>query len=298
MSAGPRWSTHTAVLADGDLGELVEAFAGVGFAAYAVASRTDGRHDLTCWGADGALPAAVTALLAARRIDLRGGDVADEATLLAGFLPEDPVELAPGWWIDPCGRLPADHRGTVLRMPPSTAFGDGHHPSTRMAAGRLAGMDLRGQRLLDLGTGSGVLALVAALRGAAVAITDIDPSAVATADATLRAHGISNHKAATCDLLTGAPEGPYDVVVANIYADLLVDLLADPRLRDLHPAGTLILSGIAEARWPLVAAALGRAGYSVHEQACDAWWVCAVAVRETAALRPARRRTRIRRDAP
>jgi ribosomal protein L11 methylase PrmA len=269
------WSVHTAVVADGDLAAVEEALAIAGFTAHAIASRSDGRHDLTLYGADGRLPEDVTATLDRLGIAIAGGTVSSEGDLLRGYLPEDPIELAPGWWIDPLGRLPAEHGGRILRVPPSTAFGDGHHPSTRMATRRLLTLPLDGARVLDLGCGTGVLGLVAGLCGAAqVDLTDIDPAAVAATDATLTAHGLCGHRAVVADLLGGVPGSAYTIVAANIYADLIVDILADPRLAAVLPHGHLVLSGIAERKLPLVQDALAAAGFAIDHVETEAWWCC------------------------
>ena len=282
--AGMDHTVFTAVVADPN--GLEDALDAAGFTAYALVSRADGGHDLTLYGPADGLPDAVRQALRGLGIAVRGGALASTADLLRGHLPEAAIELAPGWWVDPRGRLGADHPGKILRVPPGTAFGDGHHPSTRMAARRLLELAKRdgnawsGRRVLDLGCGSGVLGLVAALSGSGpVDLTDLDPEAVAAADALLTAHGVHDHRAAVADLLTGLPGQRYDLLIANLYADLVVEILADPRLADLLPSGRLVLSGIAAAKRAMVEAALDQAGFTCLSSDEEAWWCCLVAER-------------------
>ncbi|GDY13350.1 ribosomal protein L11 methyltransferase [Planctomycetota bacterium] len=282
-------AVFTAVVADP--AGLEDAMDAAGFTAYSLASRPGGGHDLTLYAAAAGLPEAVHRALRDLGIAVQGGALASTADLLRGHLPEDPIELAPGWWIDPCGRLGADHPGRILRVPPGTAFGDGHHPSTRMAARRLLELAARDgaawaeRRVLDLGCGSGVLGLVAALLGSGpVDLTDIDPEAVAAADALLTAHEVRGHRAVVADLLTGLPGQRYEVLIANLYADLVVEILADPRLTDLVPSGHLVLSGIASAKRAMIENALDRAGFTCLSSDEEAWWCCLVAERTRTAV--------------
>lgn len=273
-----RFAVLAAVISAARQEELEEALGATGFTAWALASRLDGDLDLALYPDQAGLPAEVAAALAVLGIvpQTAGGGTAEE--LVRGFLPDQPSELCPGVWIDPCGAL-ADQPGrTVLRLAPSLAFGDGHHPSTRMAAGYIASLPLTGAAALDLGCGTGVLGLLALLRGAASCdFTDIDPAALAATRAALAAHG-RNGRVYAADLLDGVG-GPYRLVIANLYADLVLDLLADPRLAAALPRGWLVLAGIHARHRGAVRTALAAAGFAVDVEGEEAWWCAFLAHR-------------------
>jgi ribosomal protein L11 methyltransferase len=141
----------------------------------------------------------------------------------------------------------------VLVIQPSMGFGTGHHETTRLCLSLLQDIDCRGARVLDVGTGSGVLALASAALGArAVDGIDVDPDAVANADENLAlnpsiGHASLIHFSAT-DLRAGRADverrhaGPADIVLANLTGALLI--AAAPDLLGRAAAGAwLILSG-------------------------------------------------------
>lgn len=154
----------------------------------------------------------------------------------------EPVEISPGFWVVPSWHaVPASAR-RVIRLDPGLAFGTGTHPTTRMCLRWIAAHPPAGKRVLDYGCGSGILALGAALHGAAaVDAVDIDPAAVqATQDnAAANVIGLAS---------VGLPDqarGPYDLVLANILASPL-QVLA-PLLSGLvAPSGALVLAGVLE----------------------------------------------------
>lgn len=133
----------------------------------------------------------------------------------------------------------------VLELEPGRAFGTGLHPTTAIVARVLEGLGarLRGCELLDVGTGSGILALVAIALGAARArAIDVDPDAVAVAIENARKNGFEDRIEASVTPI-GAVKETFDVVVANIEARVLVELAPDLAAR-VRPNGLLILSGI------------------------------------------------------
>lgn len=148
----------------------------------------------------------------------------------------------------------------VVEIDPGEAFGAGTHPSTRLLASWIAEHISGGERVLDVGCGSGVLALVAARLGAAEALgIDIEPAAVSAAEANARRNGLA--AAASCG---GAPVGEaelgtFDVVFANITAGVLVPLAGDIAER-VAPGGRLAVSGISAGQTSSVAAAYRRHG--------------------------------------
>ncbi len=143
----------------------------------------------------------------------------------------------------------------VVEIDTSGAFGAGTHPSTRLLATWLSRQAADGKRALDVGCGSGVLALVAGRLGAAEAVgIDIEPAAVAAASANARRNGL---EATTSFSVTPAGDvdlGVFDLVVANITADVLMALAPDIAAR-VAPGGRLALGGISAAQTSTVAAA-------------------------------------------
>ncbi len=230
--------------------------------------------EFSIYAAAGRLPARARAALlplgpAQRTIDH------DEAALMRACQPGAAVEIAPGVWIDPTGHSRLPRGATRLVVPPSPAFGDGRHPTTRLSAQLLLGEALDGARVLDLGCGTGALGLLARARGARrVDFADLDPHAVRTCRAVCRANGYAGALVRRGDLLDALLNGSsYDLLVGNLYADLVLRLCADPRLPQVAAGGRLILSGIAAKREREVRSALRRAGFRVAERIEEAWWI-------------------------
>ncbi|HEX3135297.1 MAG TPA: 50S ribosomal protein L11 methyltransferase, partial [Planctomycetota bacterium] len=257
----------------GNEAALTAAFAAAGFTAYVLSTRSDGRLDLELYGIGGAFPDAVVAALAVLGLEPSERRQASERELLANVLDGEPCELCPGVWIDPQGTMATTAEQLILHIPPSPAFGDGHHPSTRMAASLLMTMDLRGQRVLDLGCGTGVLGLIAHHRGAtAVTFSDIDEGSVRTTRETCALNDYPQAVVLASDLLAAVLTEAVDVVVANLYADLLLLVAEDPRLQRILPHGTLIVSGVAQTKRAHVEAAFAARGFSVQDERSEAWW--------------------------
>lgn len=154
-----------------------------------------------------------------------------------------PVPVTPDFWIVPSWHDPPPGARRVIRLDPGLAFGTGTHPTTRMCLRWIANHadTLAGAGVLDYGCGSGILAIAAALHGAArVTAVDIDPDAVAATRGNAAANGAA--------VVAGAPDeisGRHAVVLANILAaplKLLAPLLADR----VAPGGHLVLAGILE----------------------------------------------------
>ena len=162
-----------------------------------------------------------------------------------------PVPIGERLWIVPTWCEPPDARAAVVRLDPGMAFGTGTHPSTRLALHFLERSLRGGERVLDYGCGSGILAIAAAKLGAAeVDAVDLDPRAL---DAT-RANARANEVSVRVSTPEALPRGDYDVVVANILANPLI-LLAPALTARVRARGRLALSGILAAQASDVAAA-------------------------------------------
>jgi ribosomal protein L11 methyltransferase len=172
----------------------------------------------------------------------------------------------------------------VIELDPGMAFGTGLHPSTRLCIAALEEIVQPGDAVLDLGTGSGVLALVAAKLGAgAILATDIDTLAVRVAkeNAALNGLAVGEHLRIEEGSVPAGMAGRFQVIVANILAEVLVGLfdgkyenplLAEPSA----PGGYLILSGILNDRAGLVIEAAERYGLRLIERKTEGDWVALV----------------------
>lgn len=176
-------------------------------------------------------------------------------------------------WLDP---EPGEPR-RVLRLDPGMAFGTGTHFTTASCLELLEDLleaGPGGARVLDVGTGTGILAVASLLLGAGHATgIDLDPAAVAEARANAARNGVADRFEATGAPLDEGARG-FDLVLANLVAETLVDLA--PLLAGaLAPGGTLLTSGVLHARAGRVEAALGAAGLTQARERRDDAWVTA-----------------------
>jgi ribosomal protein L11 methyltransferase len=152
-----------------------------------------------------------------------------------------PVDITPDFWIVPTWHEPPAQAKQIIRLDPGLAFGTGTHPTTRMCLRWIASHDLQGQRVLDYGCGSGILAIGAAKYGASrIDAVDIDEAAVTSTQLNAQANAVS--------LNAGLPElaqGTYQTVLANILATPL-KVLAPLLCAHVQAGGHLVLAGILE----------------------------------------------------
>lgn len=179
------------------------------------------------------------------------------------------VVVVPSWISEPMG---ADE--VELRLDPGMAFGTGLHPTTRGCLTLLQRLGPMPPAVLDLGSGSGILALAALRLGAERAVClDTDPVAVAATLANAAANGLDERVTAKLGTLSAEPDGEsYDLVLANVVAAVLVEL-ATPLAAHTAMGGTLLASGIISERGGEVLAALTGAGFDVIDRLDDGEWV-------------------------
>lgn len=167
----------------------------------------------------------------------------------------------------------------VVRMDPGMAFGTGTHETTRLVIELLEKYVKKGDRMLDVGTGSGILAICASKLGARECKAyDIDPVAVRVARENVKDSGLSNITCDVSDLLRGVDRtgGTYDIITANIVADIIIRM--SPDIGELMHDGTiLVTSGIITERRDEVVDALMKNGLEIVEVREDNGW-CAVVV--------------------
>jgi len=169
----------------------------------------------------------------------------------------------------------------LLLIPATIAFGTGEHATTATCLRLLADVakDLRGVEwdALDIGTGSGILALAARILGARkVDAGDFDSIAVRVAKENAAANGIRGVRFKRSDVLKWNPPRRWPVVMANVFSNTLIE--AAPRIaRAVEKGGRLILSGILREQAPEVAAAFNRRGFAVERAVRRGKWVTLLA---------------------
>jgi ribosomal protein L11 methyltransferase len=187
-----------------------------------------------------------------------------------------PFEIAPSIVIRPPWEAYAEKPGDqVLVLEPGRAFGTGLHETTSLVAQALAahGAELRAHRILDVGCGSGILALVAIVLGASHArAVDVDADAVLVAQENATRNGLDERITAdTTDI--AQIEGAYPVVVANIEARVLIPM-APELMKRVGPGGLLVLSGILAPQKDDVRAAYGA--FELLDAPAKGEWVALV----------------------
>ena len=186
------------------------------------------------------------------------------------------VGIVPEW-----EREPVEGAEVVVSMDPGPAFGTGLHVSTRKAMLAIQSYGVKGKRVLDLGTGSGILAIAAALLGATEVVgLDIDERAIDTAQKNAAENGQETRiEFGVGTLGDGAVDHllvkPYDLVVANIIASVHADLAG--RYPDVvAPGGHLFLGGIVDERADIVVDALVGSPLQLVERIEEERWVALV----------------------
>lgn len=160
----------------------------------------------------------------------------------------------------------------VIKLDPGMAFGTGTHPTTKMSLFALEQVLRNGETVLDVGTGSGVLSIASSLLGAKeIFAYDLDDVAVRVAQENIALNaGTENIHVAAGDLLKDV-DIKADVIVANILADILVNL-TDDAYRLLKDEGYLIMSGIISEKWNLVRESAEVAGFFLETHMIQGEW--------------------------
>ena len=180
--------------------------------------------------------------------------------------------VKPGW--ETFDAQPGDK---IIEIDPGMAFGTGTHETTGMCVELIEDYVKPGDTAIDIGTGTGILAIAAALAGAKdVLATDLDPVAVRVAAENVRIIGFADViRTRQGDLLQAVDERA-NVVIANIIADVIC-ALCGPAKQHLLLGGTFICSGIIREREEDVQRALAEAGYTVCNRLEKGSWVCLAA---------------------
>jgi ribosomal protein L11 methyltransferase len=189
----------------------------------------------------------------------------------AGYVPQriGRVVIVPSWLEEAIG--PDE---VALRLDPGMAFGTGLHPTTRGCLTLLQSISPMPSTVLDVGSGSGILALAALRLGAKHAVCyDTDPLAVEATLANAAANDLADQVSAHAGSLLPTPTTErYALVLANLVAAVLLEL-AEPLASHTAANGTLLASGIIEGRADEVIAALNDAGFALEGRLDDGEWV-------------------------
>ena len=175
--------------------------------------------------------------------------------------------IKPTW--EPVDLIEGD---VVLELDPGMAFGTGTHPTTTLCLRALEDVVKPGQRVFDLGTGSGILAIAAAKLGANVDAVDLDSVAIRVAQENVDLNQVNNQVRVVRGDLGTVLSGQADVVIANIIADVILILLPDLK-RILRADGEFLASGIIENRADDVEIGLKEAGFEIVERIEDSGWI-------------------------
>lgn len=215
--------------------------------------------------------------LRATAVDVSDEDWASRSQAALTPVVVGSLTIAPPWTVTDALRASVD--GPVVLIQPSMGFGTGHHASTRLCLRLLQTIPLTGFTVLDVGTGSGVLAIAASMLGAArVTGVDFDPDALTNARENLDL----NTPAARVDfqehdLAAGAAElsGTFDVILANLTGGLLCRS-AGTLAAFSRPGASLIASGFQTHEFDEVAGALTLAGWSLRTHETELDWIGAM----------------------
>ena len=166
----------------------------------------------------------------------------------------------------------------IVRMDPGMAFGTGTHETTRLVIKLLENYTREGCRMLDVGTGSGILAICASKLGAGECRAyDIDPMAVRVANENIKDSGLSNITCEVSDLLRHVDKSrPYDLICANIVADIIIRMTPDVG-ELMHKDTVLLASGIIMERSDDVVECFEKHGFRIVERLEENGW-CGLAV--------------------
>lgn len=169
-------------------------------------------------------------------------------------------------WID----YAAKEGEVVVKMDPGMAFGTGEHESTRICLTLLEQTIKGGESVIDVGCGSGILAAAALKLGADSAdACDIDPVAVKAAGENAARNGVDVR--VICGSIGDCARGKYDIILANITADVLISMKEDFK-EHIKGGGALIMSGVINSRGAQVEEAISSAGFTLEKKIVDGEW--------------------------
>lgn len=186
-----------------------------------------------------------------------------------------PVKISNRFTIVPTWEIykPVDSDELIIELDPGMAFGTGTHPTTVMSLQALEKYMTEDSTVIDVGTGSGVLAIGSAMLGAQhVHALDLDEVAVRSAKLNVKLNKVQDHVEVVQGNLLDTVKEPAEIVVANILAEIIMTFI-DDAYRLVRPNGYFIASGIIETKKEEVKTALEKAGFVIEEVMMMEDWV-------------------------
>lgn len=190
-----------------------------------------------------------------------------------------PVKISEKFTIVPSWEIyePVSSDELIIELDPGMAFGTGTHPTTVLCIQALEDTVKKGDKVIDVGTGSGVLSIAAGLLGAKqVVALDLDQVAVESARLNCKLNKVQNVVTVSQNNLLDGIEGPVDLIVSNILAEIIVRFI-DKAYETLKVNGTFITSGIIQNKKQEVKDALLKAGFIIEETMVMEDWVAFIA---------------------
>ncbi|MBW3553308.1 MAG: 50S ribosomal protein L11 methyltransferase [Gemmatimonadetes bacterium] len=179
----------------------------------------------------------------------------------------------------PWNAVPEENDDLVIVIDPATAFGTGEHATTRGALAYLETAVRDGDRVLDVGTGSGILAIAAIRLGAGPVIAvESDPDAMANCRENLERNGVLDRVTLECGVVDAnwlvADGQGFDVIAANVLSGVLIPLLPHFAVA-LRPGGRVILGGVLEHEADAMKVAAAATGLALADERVEGeWWTC------------------------
>lgn len=190
-----------------------------------------------------------------------------------------PVKISEKFTIVPTWEIyePVSSDELIIELDPGMAFGTGTHPTTVLCIQALEDTVKKGDKVIDVGTGSGVLSIAAGLLGAKqVVALDLDQVAVESARLNCKLNKVQNVVTVSQNNLLDGIEGPVDLIVSNILAEIIVRFI-NKAYETLKVNGTFITSGIIQNKKQEVKDALLKAGFIIEETMVMEDWVAFIA---------------------
>lgn len=206
-------------------------------------------------------------------ITLEGVDEQDWANAWREYYK--PIHIGKSLVVVPAWQEYTPNDGEItIKMDPGMAFGTGTHETTRLCAAMLEKHMKKGDRVLDIGTGSGILSLFAVKLGASFANAyDIDPVAIRVAKENARVNGVTSFDCDVSDLLSNVDlsNGKYDFAMANIVSDILIRM-SNNVSNYLKKGAKIVCSGIIEGRCSDVVLAMTNVGFDLVDEDGENDW--------------------------
>jgi ribosomal protein L11 methyltransferase len=193
-----------------------------------------------------------------------------------------PVKISERFTIVPTWEdyTPVSSDELIIELDPGMAFGTGTHPTTVMCIQALERTVKKGDRVIDVGTGSGILSIAAAFLGAEhIMALDLDEVAVQAASLNVKLNKVKDKVTVLQNNLLDGISGPVDLVVANILAEVILRFTEDAA-RIVKKGGYFITSGIIKQKKQQVKEAIERAGFSIEETMVMEDWITFIAKKQ------------------